>query len=204
MYGSSTFGVVQYGVDSMSNEDIINKAPDLMKYMPEYYQKSIITNMILNSQSHEMGQLILTIEDIERQLYIKTATWGLKYWEDIYNISTNLNLSYEARREVIIAKKRGRGTVTKQMLKNTAIAFSGGDVEIIEQPEIDSFTVNFIGIKGIPQNMAGFLNMLEDIKPAHLGYDIKYSYTVWDVVEQKNLKWNGVKTSTWNQLKTYE
>lgn len=204
MYGLNLYGTVEYSTNLLSTDDIKNKSPNLMKYMPEYYQQSNVTKDALNSQSYEVGKLLVTIEDVEKQLYVDSATWGLDIWEDTYNIPTNLNATYEDRREVIKAKTRGQGTITPQMLKKTAEAFSGGEVDIIEHPEDDYFIIKFIGVKGIPRNMAGFIDMLEDIKPAHLEYDIQYSYTVWNVIEDKKTSWTGAKTNTWSQLKTYE
>ncbi|GAD14194.1 hypothetical protein GBL_2411 [Geobacillus kaustophilus GBlys] len=88
------------------------------------------------------------------------------------------------------------------MIQNAAAAFSGGEVEVIEYPSEYRFEVKFIGVKGIPPNMAGFIDMLEQIKPAHLAYSFKYTYTVWDAV--KSLTWAQVNTKTWNELKVYD
>lgn len=204
MYGSSLYGTIGYSNSSYSSDDINKRSPDLMAYMPDYYHNSRVVINELNSQSYEVGKLLVTLDDIEKQLYINTATWGLEIYEKIYGIETNLNASYEDRREVIKAKMRGQGTITKAMIKNTAEAFSGGEVEIIEHPEDYYFIVKFVGVKGIPRNMSAFINMLEDIKPAHLDYELQYSYTVWNTVKAENVTWSNAKINTWDQLKTYE
>ena len=185
------------------NDEILSKAPDLMPYMPEYYYNSDVTKNVLNSQSYEVGKFLVTIEEVKKQLYIDTATWGLDVWEKAYNVTPGMNDTYTDRREVLKAKIRGQGTTTKQMLKNTAESFSGGEVEITEHSSEYYFSLKFVGVKGIPQNMTGFLNMLEDIKPAHLGYEIDYSYTVWNFIEGKNDKWNDLNNKTWDTIKTY-
>ena len=187
-----------------SNEEILSKAPNLMNYMPDYYYNSNATKEVLTSQSYEVGKLLVTLEDIEKQLYIDTATWGLDIWERVYNVVSLPTDTYTHRREGIKAKLRGQGTTTKQMLINTATAFSGGDVEVIEHSAEYSFTLKFVGAKGIPQNMAGFLAMLEDIKPAHLGYDIQYSYNVWNVIEGQAMTWSGASAETWETIKIHE
>ena len=87
------------------------------------------------------------------------------------------------------------------MVKNVAEAFSGGEVDIIEKFSDYSFIVNFIGIKGIPQNIAGLIDSIEDIKPAHLGYSFKYTYTVWNFIEK--LTWQKVNSKKWDDLKVY-
>ncbi|NYC05423.1 hypothetical protein [Clostridium beijerinckii] len=49
-----------------------------------------------------------------------------------------------------------------------------------------------------------FKDMLENIKPAHLGYTIKYTYTVWNVLKENKLTCNNAKLKTWDELKVYE
>jgi uncharacterized protein YmfQ (DUF2313 family) len=201
-YGSSKYGEYAYGEERITNIDVDLLAPDLMKYLPWYYQNSKTMIEIQNSISKELGLLYHHIEDLEKQFFIDTATWGLAIYEKELGLKTNLNLSFEERREIIKAKLRGYGSVTKEMIKNTAEAFSGGEVDVVEYPSEYRFTVKFIGIKGIPRNMQGFIDMLETIKPAHLAYEFKYTYTVWNHL--KNLTWGQASSMTWNDLKVYE
>jgi Uncharacterized protein conserved in bacteria (DUF2313). len=199
------YGTTQYGINEEDNIDEIKLiSPDLMKYMPDYYITSKVMNELENSNSLELGRLNYKIRDIKNQLWIDTATWGLSYWEKEYGIETNLLLGYEQRREVLKAKKRGQGTTTKQMIKNVAETFSGGEVNIIQDNPNYAFVVQFVGVKGIPKNMQLFKDMLENIKPAHLGYTIKYTYTVWNVLKENKLTCNNAKLKTWDELKVYE
>ena len=101
-----------------------------------------------------------------------------------------------------MAKLRGQSTTTKQMIRDTAAAFSGGEVQVIEDNPHHRFIVRFVGVKGIPRNMQAFIDMLEDIKPAHLSYSFEYTYTVWGNV--KGLTWGDLKTKTWGEVKTME
>ncbi|GEP65800.1 hypothetical protein CBE01nite_35680 [Clostridium beijerinckii] len=199
------YGTTQYGINEEDNIDEIKLiSPDLMKYMPDYYITSKVMKELENSNSLELGRLNYKIRDIKNQLWIDTATWGLSYWEKEYGIETNLLLGYEQRREVLKAKKRGQGTTTKQMIKNVAETFSGGEVNIIQDNPNYAFVVQFVGVKGIPKNMQLFKDMLENIKPAHLGYTIKYTYTVWNVLKENKLTCNNAKLKTWDELKVYE
>ena len=142
------------------------------------------------------------MEDMVSQCFIMTATWGLERWEKIFGVSASPSLSYEQRREVLVAKLRGQGTTTVQMIRDVAAAFSGGEVEVTEDNPNHRFIVSFTSTKGIPENMQGFISMLEEIKPAHLAYEFKYWLTTWD--ELKNFNWNGLKVTTWDGIKTME
>lgn len=202
-YGANKYGEYKYGEESISDSDIELYTPDLMSFLPWYYQGNSTIIELQNSMSKPLGQLLYLIEDlIYNQLFINSATWMLSMYEDKLALKRNAGLSYEERREIIKAKLRGRGTTTKQMIKETAEAFSGGEVDVIEYPEEYKFVVKFIGVKGIPRNMQGFIDMLEAIKPAHLAYEFKYTYTVWNHLT--DLTWGQANAMTWDELRVYE
>ena len=50
--------------------------------------------------------------------------------------------------------------------------------------------------------MQGFIDMLDAIKPAHLAYEFKYTYTVWNHLT--DLTWGQVNAMTWDELRVYE
>lgn len=202
MYGLIKYGQHRYGdVDVIDDGVIESLAIDLMRYLPKHFQSSVIMREIQKGIASELGYVNHYLQDLEKQLSIETATWGLIVYEQELGLNTNNSTTFEDRREIIKAKIRGSGVVTIEMLKNTAEAFSGGEVMVIEKPKEYAFTIQFVGVKGIPRNMQSFINMLEDIKPAHLSYDFKYTYTVWDFIDET---WLSVKGKTWNDLRVYE
>ena len=204
-YGKFKYGEFIYSEEGTpDSQDIDLLIPNLMKYLPWYYEKSTAMNEIQGSIAKEFGIFAYYTEDVYKQLFIDTATWGLSIYEKELGIKTNMNLDFEERREIIKAKLRGRGTTTKEMIKNTAEAFSGGEVDVIEYPEEYRFIVKFIGVKGIPKNMQGFIEMLETIKPAHLAYKFKYTYTTCQMLIDWNVTCDEAKTMTCTELKTYE
>lgn len=201
-YGNQLYAAYIYGDLGADAETPEYTIPNLMKYLPWYYQDSREMTCLQGIVAEDIGALRnYAIPDLLKQFFVKTATWGLDYWENEFGIVTNRSNSYVRRREIILAKMRGSGTSTKERIKSVAEAFSGGEVDVIEYNDEYRFEVKFIGVLGIPPNMAGFLNMLDEIKPAHLGYSISYTYTVWNML--KPLIWNEAKTRTWNQIRTY-
>lgn len=203
MYGQYQYGEYRYGEEDLtSGQEIEELIPNLMKYLPIYYQNSSTTKEIQDAIAREFGVLNYNIIDLEKQFFIDSATWGLSIYEKELGLQTNMSLTYEERREIIKAKLRGHGTTTKEMIKNTAEAFSGGEVDVIEHPEEYRFVVKFIGILGIPRNVQGFIEMLEQIKPAHLAYSFKYTYTVWNHLT--DFTWEQANEMTWDDLRVYE
>lgn len=205
MYGTEQYGTTQYSQEQpVADEEIKPYKPDLLYRLPPHLKDTLEFKTWDDVSSYELGLSAWQEEDILNQCFVDTATWGLTFWEKVLDITTDLNKSYEERREIIKAKLRGSGTTTTQMIKNTAESFSGGECNVIQHPENYSFTVQFVGIKGIPRNMQAFKDMLEEIKPAHLNYDFKYTYTVWGFLSQKNLTWGQASSKTWGDLKVYD
>ncbi|MFW2500399.1 YmfQ family protein [Clostridium diolis] len=204
-YGISQYGLTQYAENTPTKEDLEKYFVDLTKYVPLFiWENNDIMQAIYKSQGDELGSLLYCLEDLQKQFYIDTATWGIDLWEEEYGITTNLNYSYEQRREVVKAKKRGQGTCTIALIKSVAEAFSGGEVNVIENTGHYTFTIQFVGVKGIPKNMQGLKNALDNIKPAHLLYDFKYTYTSWDYLESKNLSYNNAESIKWDDLEIYD
>ena len=207
MYSKKTYGISSYlDIEKVKEEQDkieIKREADLLDYLPSFYHNSNIVKSFLDSNSIEANILKYYVEDLNNNLYVKTATWGLNLFEEELGLTTDESISYEERRERILAKKRGNGTTTKAMIKNTAEAFSGGEVEVIENFNDYSFIVKFVGIKGIPKNLTLFKNMIEEIKPAHLNYELAFTYTVWSMVMAADNTWNDFSSKTWVELMTY-
>ncbi|WP_186424168.1 YmfQ family protein [Lacrimispora celerecrescens] len=200
MYGKNQYGLIQYAQEKNADEGQKDYYVDLARYAPPFLAEVQELKAIYETEGYAMGLLEHELSDLLDQCFISTATWGLTRWEQVYGLVTNMALSYEQRREILMAKLRGQGTTTPQMIRETAETFSSGEIEVIEDNPNYHFIVRFIGIKGIPRNMNAFIAMLEDIKPAHLSYSFEYRYTIWN--ELTNQSWNSVAGITWDGIRT--
>ena len=172
----------------------------LMDLLPEYYRGNKTIEELQRVMSDDINDLVNGIYGAMNQCFINTATSLLSRFEKIYGIQVDVTKSNEFRRERIQAKIRGAGTVTKQMIKDTAAAYSRGEVEVYEHPETSSFIIKFIGALGIPANMADLILTIDEIKPAHLSYTFEYTYRRW--FELAESLWCNVADITWYQLAT--
>lgn len=202
MYGKTSYGRGQYAQEGSSTIVPEEYFVDLARYAPPFLAEIREMAETYRTQGYEVGQLEHDLRDLLDQCFIPTATWGLTRWENVYGVTTNLSLSYEQRREILMAKIRGQGTTTKKMIEDTAAAFSGGEVQVIENSRNYHFIVRFVGIKGIPRNMQAFISMLEEIKPAHLSYEFQYTYTVWN--DLKKYTWEELSGKTYDEVKIME
>lgn len=174
----------------------------LLEYLPSYYKDSKVFAELLKAFTGEINKNNYAIYDLENQLFIDTATWGLNIWEREFSIKTDISKSLPERREVIKAKMRGSGTCTIEMIKNTALAYTNAETEVIEDNPNYTFIIKFINIKGVPPDIDSFKNTIESIKPAHIDYKLEYRYTTWG--ELKKSTWGELKKHTWAELRTKE
>lgn len=203
MYGNASYGLLKYAQESASGGGTADDYfVDLTRYVPPFLAQIQELAEIYRTEGYEAGRLQYDLTDLLDQCFIVTATWGLVLWEQMYGGDTNLALSYEQRREILMARIRGQGTTTKKMIQETAAAFSGGEVQVIEDNPHAHFIIRFVGVKGIPRNMQAFIGMLEEIKPAHLTYEFQYTYTVWNNLAGFN--WNDLSGRTFDDVRVME
>ncbi|MBH5316693.1 DUF2313 domain-containing protein [Paenibacillus sp. GSMTC-2017] len=202
MYGHNPYGTHAYSDNNTEDNDIENTKPDLHKYLPDWMRLGFNVRKLLELIADQLGILGAFIIETRMQKSIDHATWGLVDWEKDFGLMSESSLSSNRRREIVKAKLIGAGTTTNEMVVRTAAAFSGGEVDVVEYAAESRVEIVFIGVKGIPPNMAAFIRMLEDIKPAHLTYSFRYTYSIWDDI--KYLKWAATKMKTWGELRVYE
>ncbi|WP_235941567.1 putative phage tail protein [Paenibacillus puerhi] len=200
-YGQMLYRTLQFGEEATDRDEALEFKRDLMAYLPDYYKDSHQMNALQATAGEEVSEFRYRVDEQLDQLFLDTATWGLVLWESELGLDTERTQSYEWRREMLRAKLRGTGTTTRQMIIEAAAAFSGGEVDVADHPEEARFEIHFIGVKGIPANMAGFIRLLEEIKPAHLSYSFEYTYSVWNALKQ--LTWQQAQSKTWAQLRTF-
>lgn len=199
MYGQIKYGDSRYG-DNTTKRAKEEYYEDLTRLVPPFLPELTEMGEIYRTEGVETGYARYVLEDSMKQLFLATATWGLPYWEKILGIEENRLLTYEQRREILMAKLNGQGTVTEKMLKESVEAFCGGEVAVVEKNQEYHFIIRFLGIKGIPPNMKGLMEMIEEIKPAHLAYEFEYRYTIWK--EMKSYMWNELEKVSWNDIKS--
>lgn len=173
---------------------------ELIKYLPQNHQGNNVHKLMELTDEQMQSARDFSVS-IGLQASADLATYSLVEWEELLAIESDPLADNERRREIIKSKLRSRGQTTKEMIKVAAEAFSDGEVAIIEFPKEYRFIINFVGVKGIPKNMDKFIEMLEQIKPAHLAYIFEYTYTVWNDI--KNKVWNDLTTETWEELRVY-
>jgi len=190
----------------------------LLNYLPPVLQKNKVYKAVFNSEEQEMELLQTHLEDVEKQLYIETATWGLSYYEEELGIKTDYTKTYDERRSVVKSMWIGRGKVDRALIKLVAQAYANGKVEVDYGPTIYSadtyredpfippypIIVRFVDVMGVPPRIEDLKSVIEEIKPAHLEVQFQFRYMTWNELDAENLTWDQLDALnlTWDEFES--
>lgn len=172
---------------------------ELMNLLPPIYEGNKTMRELQGILTADVNNLAANLNETVDECFVETATALLSRYEKLYGLSVDVTKSDTFRRERIKAKIRGVGTVTRQMIIDTAASYSNGQVEVIENPDSCSFIIKFVGTKGIPANMRDLTITMEEIKPAHLSYTFEYVYNTWKDIS--GMTWSEAAAYTWEELR---
>lgn len=154
----------------------------MLNYLPDYERNSKVIDAMFTPIDIEFKNKDISIADLEKQLSIDTATWGLVIYEEETNIKTDLNKSYEDRRAVVKSKSRGNGKVDAKLIKLVADSWVNGNCDINFDGKIN---IKFNSIYGIPGNLEDLKKALEHIKPAYLRIIYHFAYLLIKDINNK-------------------
>lgn len=174
---------------------------NLIALLPENYPKSYAVAELQRAIERLGTAAEEDVADLMEQFYLDTATWGLECWEKIYGIETDRTKDDAQRRMAVRAKMRGKGTTTVELIKNVSEAFVNGEVAVEEYNAEHRFKVVMLSVIGIPPNMEDLKRAIEEIKPAHLAYEIIIKYNTWGMVKDKNMTWQQARARKWKEMK---
>ena len=175
----------------------------IFDYIPGIFKNAQKFAALIETVGDQLDEVDNFIQELIDQLYVDTATWGLKYWELDRGLEYNPDLSYEERRSRIKAKIRGIGKVDRKLITSIAAAYSNGEVKV----DFDgSIKVTFIGTRGMPSALQELKKQLEEIKPSGLPLVYIFTYLSWNELEAYNRTWDqwDALNLTWDQFEIYK
>lgn len=134
-----------------------------------FYDDSYIGKWIYQVMGAELDVMGARVEDLPYQAYVDTATWGLRYWEQLYGIETDESLTYAERRAEIHAIEAVGMPINPERIRTTIERFTGRPVEVEEINSEYRFKVIIFQGENIV-NWKRIAAWLDKAKPAHLSY----------------------------------
>lgn len=183
---------------------MITRAERMVDTAPEYYHESELYTGIVKVEAAELDKIDAANKDLKAQLFIRTATWGLKYWEELLKIPTIETDSYEIRRSRVLSAWRGVGKFSAALLRTVSESYSGGAVDVKVNLATYQITIKFVGKYGLPPNLSDLQYMIDKIVHAHMEVIYEYSYRTWDETDVRGWTWDAqdAQNLTWNSFES--
>lgn len=161
----------------------------------DFYEKSYVMKWLLQVMGLEWDEAKrIIIEELPQQFFIETATWGLMFHEQKWQLPVRQNLSHEERRRLIYQKRDFKAPMTPYKMEIYLKNVTGFDVHVLdchdfgeydfipEHPNI--FKVIFVG--GGTLDAKAARKLLNKIKQSHTVYNICDMIVV--IVNHRNLE----------------
>lgn len=107
-------------------------------------------------------------------------------WENWLNLKSIKNWNLEDRIQRIIYTLNSNVSCTKEFLKEQARLFDNGEIDIVENFQRYSFTIDFLSENSLAINTENFDEMVKLNKPAHLLYTSKFRYRMPTIFNNKS------------------
>lgn len=153
--------------------DIERRKQEMLDSLPTYYQESPEANAIMRGNASEIERKRAEAQDLLDQMFVSTATWGLDWWDRVFDLPPAPRMSIRKRRERIIAKLRGAAPATIEYLTNLVNSFVKNNDAHIEEHAKEYAFYAVIPIDGKNEIDTGDIyEAIEEVKPAHLNFGI--------------------------------
>lgn len=142
--------------------------------VPDYYYDDPNTGAILNALDRAGERLLAAVEDHLQQMDINTATWALPLWEGRHGIVPTSDADHAGRRGAVMARMRGSGAATPELVQAVADAWEHGAVAVAETAQ--TVILTFVSTMGIPEDINGLISAVRAVIPADMliEYDFRY------------------------------
>lgn len=171
----------------------------MINYLHKLYRTDPWVTELFNSAGIEMDKIGELLTEIEQQIFFDTATeTGLAVYEKELGITARKDVSIADRRSNIEAKWKMGGISNLELIQMIADSWYNGAVEVeFINGEI---SVKFVSLYGIPTDIEGLKDAIEQIKPAHLAIYYTFKYRVWS--EAQVHTWGTIYDNgiTWKQV----
>lgn len=201
MQGEFLYGERLYGQDEAEKKafELPVRFVDLSRYVPPYLPEFEEMTAIYQAQGYEIGRAHALMDSLMEQGIPSLATWDLEHWEKLLALQISEEATDEARRALIIARLSGTETLTPERIERVAKSVTGTEAIVEEVTSEYRFKVIFVGGYGIPNHIKLFRRLLDELKPAHLAYEITYRYVIWNELADK--VWDDLTAYTWDGLR---
>ena len=179
----------------------------MYKCLPEYYRDFPVVNSMMEATAEEFARIDAAAQDIFNQLFIDTATWSIRRWEELHGIKTpaDTTLTIEERRAAVKVAMQTKRVMSKQGIKDVFTTYNNMQVAITENNPAYSVDIKFTDLRGVPANLPEIQAQMLALLPAHIAVTYSYSWFLWSEFDDKGLLWSALDAANmrWDALEVW-
>lgn len=160
---------------------------ELVAKLHKYERTSEFANDIFSSIHKKVSEVATFIDTLKGEFFFDTLTISLKAYEKLMKITPQANATIDERRSAIRARWRANGKNSVKLIQDVCDSWKNGEIEA--HFVSGKLQIKFVGEYGIPASLQSLLDEIENIKPAHWGYELLFKYLLLeDIHEVKTLE----------------
>ncbi len=160
-------------------------AKRMMKTVSPIYDKSYVAKWIFQVMGLEIDEAWQFIEELRLQAFPETATWGITYWEQRYNIPPDESLSLEERRQRVIIKRGKRSPMNPARIERIVRDVTGREDMVTEQNGEYTFYISILPGESTVDYQE-LIDTIKSVKPSHLAFKVLFETDVSMTIQVNN------------------
>ncbi len=142
---------------------------NLIKNLHKLFRNDPLIQELFNSVGIDFDNINVAIEDVKKQYWFDTMTWAIPLLEVALQFKTDSNSKIENRRSQLEARWKSDSKVDVYLLKAIANSWKNGNIDV--KFVNGKIQITFTGEHGLPNDLEGIYQAIEDVKPAHIPVD---------------------------------
>lgn len=140
-----------------------------------FYEKSYVGKWIFQVMGMEWDEVATWVGELPYQAFLKSATWGIRYFEGKYGLEVNEGLELEDRRRIIEEKISKYGSMNPETLREISEKVTGRPCKVEDFVRDYTFWITvFQGKDGY--SFKKFLEKIDSSKPSHMSYGVTLDF----------------------------
>ncbi len=155
----------------------------LINNLHKLYRKDPYIQQIFNSAGITLDNLDAAVADVAEQYWFDEMTWGIPILEGILDFKTDDTAPIADRRSQLEARWKSYGKTDISLIQAICNSWHNGQVKV---DFVDGkIKLTFNGEYGIPNDLKGLQDAIDNVKPAHLAITYAFRYLLIKDIHNK-------------------
>ena len=146
----------------------ISRSDVMMGYVERYYRGSLFYTAQNNAKGEELDIIHAIIEDMPKQFNPQTATWGLRFWEEMVGIDGGTG-ELAGRRNRVMMKLLASQRITPISMERLVRNVTGFNIDIVRNVAPYTFQV-LVRDDSLDCDSRFLRRTIEECKEAHMAF----------------------------------